>query len=173
VPFFYILGPYNIENVYQKCKLVPVLNSWTICHKAVWRSGGIAPPFLTPALDGGEWWASPSCRFTPLDKDSATHWIGGWLGPRAGLDAVEKRKILHCRESNPGCPTDSPSLYRLSYPDSAENGGTLTHYIKFVIHMVASMKIIICWNAMPCNAEEFHRRFGGTWWLQLEGRIVS
>jgi hypothetical protein len=21
------------------------------------------------------------------------HWIGGWVGPRAGLDAVEKRRI--------------------------------------------------------------------------------
>jgi hypothetical protein len=25
-----------------------------------------------------------------------------------GLDAVEKRKIWHCRESNPGCATHSP-----------------------------------------------------------------
>jgi hypothetical protein len=25
----------------------------------------------------------------------------GWLGPRFGSDAVEKRKILICRESNP------------------------------------------------------------------------
>jgi hypothetical protein len=24
------------------------------------------------------------------------------VGPRAGLDAVEKKKIVHCRESNPG-----------------------------------------------------------------------
>jgi hypothetical protein len=23
-----------------------------------------------------------------------THWIGGWLGPRVGLDAVDKRKIV-------------------------------------------------------------------------------
>jgi hypothetical protein len=22
-----------------------------------------------------------------------THWIGGWVGPRVGLNAVEKRKI--------------------------------------------------------------------------------
>jgi hypothetical protein len=32
------------------------------------------------------------------------HWIGGWFGPRVGLDAVERRKTLHCRESNPGRP---------------------------------------------------------------------
>jgi len=30
-----------------------------------------------------------------------THWIGGWLGPRAGLDMVVKRKIPSpCQESN-------------------------------------------------------------------------
>jgi hypothetical protein len=23
-----------------------------------------------------------------------THWIGGWVGPRAGLDDMEKRKFL-------------------------------------------------------------------------------
>jgi hypothetical protein len=31
-----------------------------------------------------------------------THWIGGWVGPRAVLDAVVKRKIpIPRRESNP------------------------------------------------------------------------
>jgi hypothetical protein len=52
-------------------------------------SGGIGPPFLTLALDRGEWSASRPGRFTLV-----THWMGGWLGPRAGLDAVEDRKIL-------------------------------------------------------------------------------
>jgi hypothetical protein len=34
-----------------------------------------------------------------------THWIGGWMGPRAGLDTVAKRKIPSpCRESNPDRP---------------------------------------------------------------------
>jgi hypothetical protein len=40
---------------------------------------------------------------------------GDWVGPWAGLDAVDKRKILPCRESHPGSPARSPSLYRLSY----------------------------------------------------------
>jgi hypothetical protein len=31
------------------------------------------------------------------------HWTGGWVGPSAGLDAVERRKILR-RKSNPGRP---------------------------------------------------------------------
>jgi hypothetical protein len=29
----------------------------------------------------------------PLGKRATgTHWIGGWMGPRVGLDEVEKRK---------------------------------------------------------------------------------
>jgi hypothetical protein len=31
-------------------------------------------------------------RYTPGESDTGTHWIGGRVGPRAGLDAVEKRK---------------------------------------------------------------------------------
>jgi hypothetical protein len=31
--------------------------------------------------------------FTPEEKSPDTHWMGGWVGPRAGVDAVEKRKI--------------------------------------------------------------------------------
>jgi hypothetical protein len=27
-------------------------------------------------------------------KEPHTHWIGGWVGPGAGLDIVAKRKIL-------------------------------------------------------------------------------
>jgi hypothetical protein len=67
-----------------------------------------------PVLDGGECSASRPCRFIPW-----THLIG-WVGPRAGLDAVEKRKIF-CpfRESNPGRPACSLSLYRLDYPASS------------------------------------------------------
>jgi hypothetical protein len=46
--------------------------------------------FLTSALDGGEWSASRLDRALPPGKGPPvpiTHWIGGWVGPRAGLDA--------------------------------------------------------------------------------------
>jgi hypothetical protein len=56
-------------------------------------NGGIAPPFSTLALDGGEWSASRPGRFTPGEIVSGTHWIGGWVGPRTGLDQ-KKRKFL-------------------------------------------------------------------------------
>jgi hypothetical protein len=52
---------------------------------------------MTWALDVGEWSASCPGHFTP-----STHWIGGSVGPRAGLDMVSKRKIPSpCWESNP------------------------------------------------------------------------
>jgi hypothetical protein len=69
---------------------------WLTKHHAMhiyWGSGGIAPRILTSALDGGEWLASRPGRFTPTEKASGAHWIGGWVGPRALLDTVVKRKI--------------------------------------------------------------------------------
>jgi hypothetical protein len=33
------------------------------------------------------------CRFTPRGRAPGTHSIGGWVGPRAGLDDVEKNKF--------------------------------------------------------------------------------
>jgi hypothetical protein len=49
--------------------------------------------FLTSALVGGEWSASRPGHFTPGERAPGTHWIGGWVDPRAGLDDVEKRKF--------------------------------------------------------------------------------
>jgi hypothetical protein len=51
-------------------------------------SGGIAP-FLTSALDEGKWSVSRPCRFHPGETTHSAHWIGGWVGPRAGLDVME------------------------------------------------------------------------------------
>jgi hypothetical protein len=48
-------------------------------------------------------------------QNSGTHWIGGWLDPKAGLDTVEKTKVLFLPKFKPRpC---SLSLYRLSYLD--------------------------------------------------------
>jgi hypothetical protein len=45
--------------------------------------------FLTSALVGGEWSASRSGRFALGERSPCTRWIG-WVGPRAGLDDMEK-----------------------------------------------------------------------------------
>jgi hypothetical protein len=50
--------------------------------------------FLNLALTGGEWSASRPGRVTPGEKAPDSHWIGGWVDHRAGLDDLEKRKFL-------------------------------------------------------------------------------
>jgi hypothetical protein len=56
--------------------------------------------FLTLALVEGEWSASrPGC-FALGQRARGTHSIGGWMGSRAGLDDVEKRKFVIYRDSN-------------------------------------------------------------------------
>jgi hypothetical protein len=55
----------------------------------------------------------------PWGKVPGTHSTGGWVGPRAGLDAEATGKFLClCRGSNPGRPVHSQTLYFLSYPSS-------------------------------------------------------
>jgi hypothetical protein len=78
------------------------------------------------ALGGGES-ASRSGRFTTGENAPDTHWIEGWVDPRAGLEDVEKRKFL----TLPGLelrtlvrPSRSQSLYRLRYPGSQEVNST-------------------------------------------------
>jgi hypothetical protein len=53
----------------------------------------IMKAYLTSALDGGEWSASRPGHFTPRERAPGTRWIGGWVGPRAVMDAVVRRKI--------------------------------------------------------------------------------
>jgi hypothetical protein len=68
-----------------------------LCTKpwGVWGSGCIDPHFLD--LGTSWWWV---VRFTPRPlypwgkSPWYPHWIGGWADPRAGLDDVEKRKLL-------------------------------------------------------------------------------
>jgi hypothetical protein len=58
------------------------------------RDGDLAPPFLTLALSGGEWSALYPSRFTLVETSPGIHCTGGWMGPRASLDDVEKKQNL-------------------------------------------------------------------------------
>jgi hypothetical protein len=62
--------------------------------KAYWGMEVQNHAFLTSELDGGEWSTSRTGRFIPRERAPGTHWIGGWVGPRAVLDAVVKRKNI-------------------------------------------------------------------------------
>jgi len=49
---------------------------------------------LTSTLDGGEWSASRPRHFTPRERAPGTHWIGGWVGPRAVTSMWRKLEAL-------------------------------------------------------------------------------
>jgi hypothetical protein len=68
----------------------------------------------------------------PRGKSPRYPLIGGWVGPRAGLDGVEKRKFL----TLPGLelrpfsrPARSQTLCRLHYPGSLQFFGSRTKLI--------------------------------------------
>jgi hypothetical protein len=86
-------------------EVVPVLYQ-TPRHQGVlveWRYSSTHS--LNSGVDGSEWSASRPGRFTPRETAPGAHWIGGWVGPRAVLDTVVKRKIPSPRqESNPRTP---------------------------------------------------------------------
>jgi hypothetical protein len=84
----------------------------------------MAPPFLTSALDRGEWSALRAlrtCRSTPTEGAPAALCIGalwGGGGGRVGLDCLDmvKGKICYaCRKSNPDSSNAIP--YPSRYTD--------------------------------------------------------
>jgi len=46
-----------------------------------------------PALCGGKWSASRCGRFTPR-RNSFTHWVVGWVSPRAGVGFLKKSNFV-------------------------------------------------------------------------------
>jgi hypothetical protein len=78
-----------------KGRVVPVLffNGATRREGALGKRTYSFTHSFSSALDGGEWLASRTGRFTPMERAPGTHWIEGWVGRRAGLDAVVKGKI--------------------------------------------------------------------------------
>jgi hypothetical protein len=98
-------------------------------HEGVWRSECIDPHVLD--LDTSWRWV---VSFTPRP---GTHWMGGWVDPRAGLDDVEKRKfwtLLRLELRLLGCPAHSQSLYQVCYPSS-----WTSHSIYLILQLVTEM----------------------------------
>jgi len=78
--------------------------------KAYGRSRGIAPPSLNSCT---RWvWVvnfTPQSLYTPR-KNTDSHWIGGWVGPRDSLKVLKKRKHffpLRGFDSNPRIVTSN------------------------------------------------------------------
>jgi hypothetical protein len=68
------------------------------------------------------WWVvsvTPRPRFTPGERTPGTHWIGGWVGLRAGLDAETGVKILcFCRRSNRDRPARTQTDWATPTPSN-------------------------------------------------------
>jgi hypothetical protein len=131
----------------QEGERIMVKLSLALIHSAsrledVWGSGGIAPQFLTSALGRSEWSAWRPCRFTSREKALGTHCIGGWVGPRVGLNVMEKRKIsCPYREWNPDSSAVHPVAYSLqwpSYPGSRRRYGGILKPVSEPGYFVAS-----------------------------------
>jgi hypothetical protein len=110
----------KLVNVKSKGKVAPVLK-----HYAVKTYGGMVVSIhvsLISTLVGGEWSALRPCRSTSGEEAPGTNGIGGWVGPRAGVDDMEKRKFLilpGLELRSLGRRARSQSLYRMSYPGSS------------------------------------------------------
>jgi hypothetical protein len=116
------IGELRSMNGKRKVKFAPLLSKLnTTPWRSVWGSGYKNPyAFLTSVIFWGEWSASHPGRFTSEERDLGTYWIGGWVGPRVGLEE-KKRKflILPELERRPfDHPARSQSLYRPRYPVS-------------------------------------------------------
>jgi hypothetical protein len=62
--------------------------------------------FLTSALAAGEWSVLRPSRFIPGERAPGTHWTGGWVNSRVGLDDMEKT-ILDSRGPRTQTPQSS------------------------------------------------------------------
>ena len=90
-----------------------------------WRHSAVAEvsfhSLLNSALHKGDWSASRSGSFIPGERVRGTHWIGGWMGPRASLDILEERKIsCSLRSSNTGSSSQKISRQNISFCQTAE-----------------------------------------------------
>jgi hypothetical protein len=101
-----------------RIKLSQRLINWAPHHEDVYGSGNVALSFLTSAPDESELSASRPCRVTPGETAPGTHGIGRWVGPRAGLHAVEKRTLAPTGNRTPSPCSSSPQL---------------NHYVEWVI----------------------------------------
>jgi hypothetical protein len=83
----------------------------------------------------------------PREETLYTPWVGGWIGPRDDLDAVEKRKICFPAENRIPIP-------RLSIPQHS-------HYTEWAIPFYSRLTTQITLNRLRCNLFDGHNT---RWW---------
>jgi hypothetical protein len=109
---------------------------------------------------GGEWSASrPGRALRPGKGPPGTHWTGGWVGPRAGLDTEERGKILcPCRGSNPHRPVVQPVVRH--YTDWATPAHAVSctgSNLELVTHNGATKYPMTMWGCYWNKTVRIHR----------------
>jgi hypothetical protein len=96
------------------------------------------------AHDPSKWWlvifTPPPRPLYPSERAPRTHWIWGWVDPRACLDDVEKRKFLTLpgHELWPlGRSACSQSVYQLAIP--------VPNYCEWLKKMIMEYFIMLSW----------------------------
>jgi hypothetical protein len=106
-------------NVQEHWNLVIKSKLSRYCHAGDKGERKYSPySFLTSALDGGEWSALRPYRAFRPENDPYTHYTGGWMGLRAGLDTEARGKFSASagdRTRFPGRPVCSQTLYSGSW----------------------------------------------------------
>jgi hypothetical protein len=78
-------------------------------------------------------------RLSPGERTPGTHWTGGWVGPRAGLDSDVRGKFLLPLPGNepvsPGTPVRSQTLHWLSYPAPTCNYYFIVFIYLFLVNL--------------------------------------
>jgi hypothetical protein len=121
-----------------KGKAIPMLDQLTITPLRRMESGCIDSRFLDLGTDCRGVVSARPGRFTPREITIGTHWIGGWVAPRAGLEDAENKTFLTLPKFQlrpRGYPARSQSLYRLRYPGSSHIGTSFNIFskVEFVI----------------------------------------
>jgi hypothetical protein len=115
---------------------------------------------------------TPRLCFTPGKRTLGTHWTWSWVGPRAGLDAETRRKILClCRGSNP--PVVQSVVRHYTAWATAAHWNVMEFSYQFrarteTFHFCQIM--LVFWVVTPCRLEGRYQHFGGMYCLHLQGR---
>jgi hypothetical protein len=110
-----MLGDWDYMNWRAHGRLALCLISKALYHEGVWANRGICNNHSFYLCTRWRWMVSfKRLPLYPQGK-SPEYPLDGWVS-----EYVWKlqRKVLYRRKSNTSCPAYSPSLYRLSYPDS-------------------------------------------------------
>jgi hypothetical protein len=146
-----------------------VLSELAICHEDIWGCGRIDPHFLGLGTNW-RWVFSFTPRpLYPPGKSPSTHWIRGWVVPRASLDTMEKWKFLTLPELEfwpLSHPVHNRSLYCLHHCGLliSKTSANISQFYIYVLNFLllsldGSLKLYssmhLCWQLTHHNQVRF------------------